>query len=161
MDAAEWRIPAEKMKARQPHRVPLSRQAVAILRELHPLTGRGQWVFPGARAKDEPLSENTLNAALRRMRHDKTMLTAHGFRSIASTMLLEQGWPSYVIERQQAHAERNKVKSAYDRSHAQPGRAGSSHALPCQAASRRRYQPTIKRPASISSSAPGLDSHSL
>ena len=122
LDAAEWLIPASKMKARQPHRVPLSQQAVAILRELHPLTGRGQWVFPGLRAKGEPLSENTLNAALRRMGYDKTMMTAHGFRSIASTTLHEQGWPSDIIERQLAHAERNKIKAAYNRAEHLPER---------------------------------------
>jgi integrase len=122
LDAAEWRIPAEKMKARQPHRVPLSRQAVAILRELQPLTGRGRWVFPGVRAKGEPLSENTLNAALRRMGYDKDTMTAHGFRSIASTMLHEQGWPSDIIERQLAHAERNKIKAAYNRAEHLPER---------------------------------------
>lgn len=120
LDAAEWQIPAAKMKARQPHRVPLSRQAVAILRELHPLTGR--WVFPGARAKGEPLSENTLNAALRRLGYDKDTMTAHGFRSIASTILHEQGWPSDIIERQLAHAERNKIKAAYNRAEHLPER---------------------------------------
>lgn len=122
LDAAEWRIPAEKMKARQPHRVPLAGQAVTILRELYPLTGRGQWVFPGVRAKGEPLSENTLNAALRRMGYDKHTLTAHGFRSIASTTLHEQGWPSDIIERQLAHAERNKIKAAYNRAEHLPER---------------------------------------
>ncbi len=122
LDTAEWRIPAEKMKARQPHRVPLSRQAVAILRQLHPLTGRGQWVFPGVRARSEPLSENTLNAALRRMGYDKDTMTAHGFRSIASTTLHEQGWPSDIIERQLAHAERNKIKAAYNRAEHLPER---------------------------------------
>lgn len=122
LDAAEWRIPAEKMKARQPHRVPLSQQAVTILRELYPLTGRGQWVFPGVCAKGEPMSENTINAALRRLGYDKDAMTAHGFRAIASTVLHEQGWPSDIIERQLAHAERNKTKAAYNRAQYLPER---------------------------------------
>lgn len=112
---AEWRIPAKKMKARQHHIVPLSRQALEIFKELLPLTGDGQWVFPGIRTGREPMSENTVNAALRRMGFDKTTFTAHGFRSMASTLLHEEGWPSDVIERQLAHAERNSVKAAYNR----------------------------------------------
>ena len=114
LDAAEWRIPAAKMKMRAPHVVPLASQAVTILRELHPLTGRGRYVFPGARSADRPMSENTVNAALRRLGYDKDVMTGHGFRTLASTTLNEQSWPSDIIERQLAHTERNKVKSAYD-----------------------------------------------
>ena len=122
LDAAEWRIPADKMKMREPHVVPLSRQAVAILRELQPLTGRGRYVFPGARSAARPMSENTVNAALRRLGYDKDTMTGHGFRSLASSILHEQGWPSDIIERQLAHAERNKIKAAYNRAQHLPER---------------------------------------
>ncbi len=91
LDAAEWRIPAQKMKLRRPHLVPLSRQAVAILRELHPLTGKGRYVFPGMRSAARPMSANTINAALRRLGYDKDTMTGHGFCSMASTILNEQG----------------------------------------------------------------------
>lgn len=114
-DAAEWRIPAHKMKMREAHVVPLSSQALAVLRELHPLTGRGRYVFPGIRTVTEPMSENTVNAALRRMGFDKDTMTGHGFRAMASTRLNEMGWQPDVIERQLAHAERNKVRAAYNR----------------------------------------------
>lgn len=114
LDAAEWRIPAAKMKGRVMHIVPLSSQAVDILRELQPLTGKSAWVFPGVRTNGEPMSENTVNAALRRLGYDRTMITAHGFRGMASTLLHECGWPSDVIERQLSHAERNAVKAAYN-----------------------------------------------
>ena len=102
LDAAEWRIPAAKMKMAAAHIVPLSDQAVSILKELHPLTGRGQYVFPSVRSWKRPMSENTLNAALRRLGYAKDEITAHGFRAMASTLLHEQGWPSDVIERQLA-----------------------------------------------------------
>ncbi|MFC1665155.1 tyrosine-type recombinase/integrase [Pseudomonadota bacterium] len=117
LDKAEWRIPPQKMKARRPHTVPLSRQAVAILNELQPLTGNGKYVFPGIRTKSRPMSENTVNAALRRMDFAKEEMTGHGFRSIASTLLNEQGWSSDAIERQLAHVESNEVRAAYN--HAQ------------------------------------------
>jgi len=115
LEAAEWRIPAEKMKMRDAHIVPLSRQAITILAELHPLTGDGRFCFPSGRTKDRPMSNNTVNAALRRMGFSRDEMTGHGFRAMASTLLHEQGWPSDVIERQLAHAERNKVKAAYNR----------------------------------------------
>ena len=115
LDNAEWNIPAAKMKMRLPHLVPLSEQAVAILRELHPLTGRGQYVFPGGRSPRRPMSNNAINAALRRMGFDKDTMTGHGFRAMASTRLNELGWKPDVIERQLAHAERNKVRAAYNR----------------------------------------------
>jgi len=112
---AEWRIPAEKMKMREAHIVPLSRQALAILEEIRPLTGRGGYVLPGVRSAARPLSENTLNAALRRLGYTKEEMTGHGFRAMASTPLNEQGWSPDVIERQLAHDERNKVRAAYNR----------------------------------------------
>jgi len=122
LDRAEWRIPAEKMKARVMHIVPLATQAVQILAELKPLTGRGKWVFPGERTNGEPMSENTVNAALRRLGYDRKTLTAHGFRGMASTMLAEQGWPSDVIERQLSHTEHNAVKAAYNHAEHLPKR---------------------------------------
>ncbi len=114
LDKAEWRIPAEKMKMREQHVVPLSRQAVAILRELHPLTGAGRYVFPSIRTSARPMSENTVLAALRRMGYTKDEMTGHGFRSMASTLLNEQGWNRDAIERQLAHGERNAVRAAYN-----------------------------------------------
>ena len=115
LDAAMWRIPAGKMKMREGHVVPLAPQAVAILRELHRLTGRGRYCFPSLRTPDRPMSENTINAALRRLGFDKDTMTGHGFRAMASTRLNEMGWAPDVIERQLAHAERNKVRAAYNR----------------------------------------------
>ncbi|WP_027175902.1 tyrosine-type recombinase/integrase [Desulfovibrio aminophilus] len=112
--AGEWRIPAAKMKMKEQHIVPLSRQAVTILRELHPLTGAGLYVFPSERSRSRPMSENTVNAALRRLGYSKDEMTGHGFRSMASTLLHEQGWNRDAIERQLAHAERNKVRAAYN-----------------------------------------------
>jgi integrase len=122
LEKAEWRIPAERMKMREQHIVPLSRQAVEILRDLEPLTGRGipakpdapRWVFPGGRTRERPMSENAVLAALRRMGYAKDEMTGHGFRSMASTLLHEQGWNHQVIERQLAHAERNAVSAAYN-----------------------------------------------
>jgi len=122
LDAAEWRIPATKMKARVMHIVPLATQAVNILRDLQPLTGNKPWVFPGVRTNGEPMSENTVNAALRRLGYDRTMITAHGFRGMASTLLHERGWSSDVIERQLSHAERNAVKAAYNHAEYLPAR---------------------------------------
>ncbi|MDP1698220.1 MAG: integrase arm-type DNA-binding domain-containing protein [Xanthomonadaceae bacterium] len=115
LDAAEWRIPAHKMKMREAHTVPLAPQAVAILRDLHPLTGGWRYCFPSLRTADRPMSENTINAALRRLGFDKETMTGHGFRAMASTRLNEMGWAPDVIERQLAHAERNKVRAAYNR----------------------------------------------
>jgi len=114
LDGGEWRIPAERMKMRAAHIVPLSTQAVAILRELVPLTGRGRYVFPGARTNGRPMSENTVNAALRRLGYTKDQMTGHGFRSMASTLLNEQGWNRDAIERQLAHAERDEIRAAYN-----------------------------------------------
>ena len=122
LHATEWRIPAARMKMREPHIVPLSRQAVDILRELEPLTNRvssvkpnaPSFVFPSARSAERPMSENAVLAALRRMGYTKEEMTGHGFRSMASTLLHEQGWNHQVIERQLAHAERNAVSAAYN-----------------------------------------------
>jgi integrase len=113
-DNAEWRIPAERMKMREQHIVPLSIQAIAILNELHPLTGNGRYVFPGARTNGRPMSENTVNAGLRRLGYTSDQMTGHGFRSMASTLLNEQGWHRDAIERQLAHAERDSIRAAYN-----------------------------------------------
>lgn len=113
-ETAEWRIPAEKMKMRAVHIVPLPRQAVAILDELHAVTGDGRYVFPGARTNGRPMSENTVNAALRRLGYEKNQMTGHGFRSMASTLLNEQGWNRDAIERQLAHGERDSIRAAYN-----------------------------------------------
>lgn len=114
LEAAEWRIPAERMKMRAPHIVPLATQAVAILRDLQPLTVTGRYVFPSIRTRARPMSENTVNVALRRLGYDKGTITGHGFRSMASTNLNEQGWSPDVIECQLAHADRNKVRGTYN-----------------------------------------------
>jgi integrase len=113
-DKAEWRIPGPKMKMKEQHIVPLSTQAIAILRELHPLTGAGKYVFPSVRSSSRAMSENTVLAALRRMGYTKDEMTGHGFRSMASTLLNELGWNRDAIERQLAHAERNAVRAAYN-----------------------------------------------
>lgn len=113
--AAEWRVPAGKMKMREAHTVPLSKQALALLEDIRPLTGRGRYVFPSLRTPKRPMSDNTINAALRRLGFDKETMTGHGFRAMASTRLNEMGWAPDVIERQLAHAERNKVRAAYNR----------------------------------------------
>jgi len=114
LDAATWRIPSGKMKMRRPHIVPLSRQVLAILQDLQPLTGRGKYLFPSVRTPDRAMSENTLNAALRRMGYGKDEMCSHGFRGMASTLLHEQGWPSGVIECQLAHKDTNAVRAAYN-----------------------------------------------
>lgn len=115
LEGAQWRIPAARMKMREEHIVPLAPQAVAILRELQPFTGPGKYVFPSHRGKGRSMSENTVNVALHNMGFDKTTMTGHGFRALASTRLNEMGWAPDVIERQLAHAERNKVRAAYNR----------------------------------------------
>ncbi len=114
LDEGEWRIPAARMKMRAPHFVPLSTQAVEILRELHPLTGDGRYVFPGEANRSRPMSNNTVNAALRRLGYSKREMTGHGFRSMASTLLNEQGWHPDAIERQLAHQEQNEIRAAYN-----------------------------------------------
>ena len=113
-DAAEWRIPAEKMKMRRMHIVPLARQTIELLRALQALTGKQRWLFPSARKDGQPLSDNTVRMALRTMGYTNDDMTPHGFRGMASTRLNEMGWPPDVIERQLAHTERNSVRAAYN-----------------------------------------------
>lgn len=115
LDGYIWRIPAERMKLRQAHLVPLSQQAVEVLRELRPLTGAGRYVLPSARTTTRPMSENAVTAALRRMGYEQGTMTGHGFRTTASTLLNEMGWPADAIERQLAYAERDEVRGAYNR----------------------------------------------
>ena len=114
LDASIWSIPAEKMKMRRPHRVPLSRQSLGILRELKEITGNGRWLFPSVRTVLRPISENTLNAALRRLGYASEDMSTHGFRAMAATRLNEAGrWNPDAIERQLAHEEANAVRRAY------------------------------------------------
>jgi integrase len=122
LENAEWRIPAERMKMGEPHLVPLSRQALAILRELQPLARGGKYLFPSLRTRDRPMSDNTINAALRRLGYTSQEQTGHGFRSMASTLLNEQGFPPDVIQLQLAHTERNKVRAAYNKAQRLPER---------------------------------------
>lgn len=114
LEKAEWRIPAEKMKMRLLHIVPLSKQALEILNDLKPLTGLGKYLFPSIRSLSRPMSENTINGALRRLGYTKEEMTGHGFRSMASTILNEQNWNRDAIERQLAHSERDGVRAAYN-----------------------------------------------
>lgn len=114
LENSEWRIPAEKMKMRVVHIVPLSKQAIEIFKDIQPLTGRDKYVFPSNRTVTRPMSNNTINAALRRLGFTKEEMTAHGFRSMASTLLNEQGWNGDAIERQLAHSEGNGVRAAYN-----------------------------------------------
>lgn len=117
LDRAEWRIPAERMKMRVPHIVPLSRQVVELLRELQTLSGGRRLLFPNLRKPNECMTATTLNRALERMGFngkDSIGFSAHGFRATASTMLNEMGYRADVIERQLAHAERNKVRASYN-----------------------------------------------
>lgn len=114
-DDAQWRVPADRMKTKLPHIVPLARQALAILRDLYLFTGPEGLIFPGVRSATRPISENTVNAALRRIGYTADEMTGHGFRSLASTLLNEQGrWDSDAIERQLAHSEENGVRAAYN-----------------------------------------------
>lgn len=122
LDAGEWRIPparqkiskAKKENARTPdHVVPLPKQAVTILGELQPLTGRWQYVFTSHRDRKRPVSENTPNTALKRMGYVSEIQTVHGFRHSASTMLNEMGWPADAIERQLSHGDPNKIRGGY------------------------------------------------
>ena len=114
LDTCLWRIPAEVMKMREPHIVPLSKQTIKALTTLQTLTGTGRFLFPSATSRERPISENTVLYALARMGY-KGRMTGHGFRSVASTLLNEQGWSPDAIERQLAHAPRDQVRAAYNR----------------------------------------------
>lgn len=111
-----WTIPDYKMKMRRPHAVPLSRQAIMLIRELEHDASLSTYLFYSRRAVDRPMSDNTINAALRRLDYGKDEMTAHGFRAMAATLLNEMGlWNPDAIERQLAHAEANSVRRAYTR----------------------------------------------
>lgn len=117
LEAALWRIPAERMKMKRPHQVPLSRQAVEAFRALHTLTGRkSPWCFPRRGDRSRPEGAGCLTYSLRCMGYDGQAMTGHGFRAMAATCLSELSWPSEVIERQLAHIDRNQVRAAYQRS---------------------------------------------
>ena len=109
-----WDIPAEKMKMKRRHLVPLSAQAQAIIEELHPITGGGKYLFPSPRNDGQCMSENGVRVALRAMGFGKEQITPHGFRAMFSTIANEHGWNRDVIERQLAHVERNAVRGAYN-----------------------------------------------
>ena len=111
---AEWRIPAERMKMAEQHIVPLSRQALELFKELQKVTGNGKYLFPSVRTGSRPMSDNTLNAALRRLGYARDEMTGHGFRSMASTLLNELGWNRDAIERQLAHGDRDSVRASYN-----------------------------------------------
>jgi integrase len=116
LEAGVWRIPAARMKGRIEHAVPLSRQAMELLRFAQGLTGNGRYVFPSIRSAARPMSENTVNAALRRLGFGGDEMTAHGFRAMASTLLNESGrWSPDAIERALAHKDRDAVRAAYHR----------------------------------------------
>ncbi len=116
-DAALRRIPWTRMKMGEQHLVPLSRQALALLEDLKSITGNGRYLFRSLRSPDRPISDNTVNAALRRLGYSSDETTGHGFRTMASTLLNELGWNPDAIERQLAHDERDESRASYN--HAQ------------------------------------------
>lgn len=114
VEAAEWRIPAEQMKQRRAHVVPLSRQSLAILEAAREVTGGGHFIFPAMGKRNRPMCENTVNLTLRRMGFKQGQMTAHGFRAMASTLLNESGrWSADAIERVLAHKDTDNVRAAY------------------------------------------------
>lgn len=123
LDAAQWRIPSRKMKMKTDHLVPLSTQAVEIFRNLHPITGHGKYVFPSLRTGERPMSENTINAALRGMGYSSVVHTGHGFRAMARTIMDEVlGERVDLIEHQLAHAVKDPNGRAYNRTAHLPAR---------------------------------------
>jgi len=116
-DAALWRTPWSRMKMGEQHLVPLSRQALALMEDLESITGNGRYLFRSLRSLDRPISDNTVNAALRRLGYSSDEMTGHGFRTMASTLLNELGWNPDAIERQLAHDERDESRASYN--HAQ------------------------------------------
>lgn len=116
LDGALWIIPAGKMKMRKAHHVPLSRQAIVLFREIQAVTGPSGYLFPSVRTRTRPMSENTINAGLRRLGYTSDEMTGHGFRAMASTLLNESGkWHPDAIERALAHGNSDKVRAAYHR----------------------------------------------
>lgn len=121
-EASQWSIPGPKMKMKDPHIVPLAAQAQAITEQLRPLTGHSRYLFPPLLSHDRPMSENTLNTALRRLGFTKDEMTSHGFRTMASTRLNEMNWHPDAIERQLAHRPKNQVRAAYNQAQHLPER---------------------------------------
>ncbi|MCW5716919.1 MAG: tyrosine-type recombinase/integrase [Bauldia sp.] len=121
-ERAVWRIPAERMKMRRPHDVPLSRQALAVLKDVWPMSEGAILVLPSIRSRQRPLSENSMNAALRRLGYGQEEMTSHGFRSSASTILNERGFNPDVIEAALAHQDENEIRRAYNRASYWPER---------------------------------------
>lgn len=117
-----WRIPAKRMKMRLDHVVPLSNQACDVLQDLLEVTGNGKYLFPSLRSPERVISDVTFLAALRRMGYEKSEMCAHGFRSMASTILNEQGYPADAIEKQLAHNPSNKIRGIYNRAEYLPER---------------------------------------
>ena len=123
-EAKQIEIPAEKMKMGEPHIIPLAEQSLLLLRELEPLTGRGQYVFPSARGQSRPLSDNGVRTALRSLGYDNETMTAHGFRAMARTLLDEVlGFRVDYIEHQLAHGVKDALGRAYNRTKHLPQRA--------------------------------------
>ena len=121
-ESATWIIPAERMKMKRPHTVPLARQVITLLNDLHSLTGNGRYLFPSLFSASRPISDMGLLNALRRMGYAKGVMTIHGFRSMASTLLNEQGYRADVIEAQLAHGEKNAIRAAYNHAEYLPER---------------------------------------
>ena len=119
---ATWQIPAERMQMRRPHDVPLSKQALAVLRDIWDLSHGDGLVLPSVRSVVKPLSENAMNSALRRMGYTKDQMCPHGFRSSASTILNERGYDNDVIETALAHQDEDEVRRAYNRAKYWPQR---------------------------------------
>jgi integrase len=116
LEGAVWKVPADRMKMRRPHAIPLSRQVLGYLSELHALTGPSGYTFPAFHTSRRPMSENTINQAFRRMGYATGEVTAHGLRTTASTLLNESGkWSSDAIERSLAHADTNAIRGIYNR----------------------------------------------
>lgn len=113
-DRKLWIIPAEKMKGRIKHIVPLSNQTLEVIKDLQPKTGNGKYLFPSLRTASKPMSDNAVLSALRRMGYTKKEMSGHGFRGMASTLLHELGWKDELIEKQLAHKDPNEVRSAYN-----------------------------------------------
>jgi integrase len=129
MDKAVWVIPAARMKMKTEHRVPLSRQAIAVIEALRPITGERRWLLPSLHLPTQrPMSENTLNGALRRLGYGPDEIVIHGFRGMASTCLNELGFAPDVIERQLAHQDRNAVRRSYNRAEHWPERVAMMQA---------------------------------
>lgn len=161
-EEAQWRIPPRIMKMREQHIVPLSRQALDVLHQLHAITGSGRYLFPGLGNPDRPMSENTLNKALRILGYNGDEMTAHGFRSIASTLLNEQHrWTGDAIERQLAHGERDSIRAAYNYAEYLPERRQMMQAWADYLDELRAGRKTVRQQIARSTDAGSLNSEQL